>query len=329
MPLSIACKLHIHATWSFRSASSHQAALKRLEDPAQHKFQLATAPNIGENHKYGVRKAANLRPFGTYARSNEATSRGSHQPPVASSNLTARPRSRASRVAVVLFTGHGDLRIHDNPALVAASSAEQLYALFVFQPTGLSRNSNQRIRFLRSAIRDLQTSLLERYGVELMIHIGNSVEIVKQLCETVRATELHVHEAPVQDAVEELSTLQGSCSALVSVLCHSTPLRHKTTSTASSDYRDYRDRTRGIAFDLPSEDPVQLPPRGPLRADFECSALPSETELLALAARSRHSALHALHLQVGRSSGLAGANHQTGWLPRLRHLQALICPIVL
>ncbi|GIF43881.1 cryptochrome/photolyase family protein [Actinoplanes xinjiangensis] len=81
------------------------------------------------------------------------------------------------RTAVVLLTR--DLRVHDNPALAAACTADRTVPLYVLDPklTGLSPN---RTRFLHQSLADLREQLRNRGG-DLVVREGDPVT------ETIRA----------------------------------------------------------------------------------------------------------------------------------------------
>ncbi|MDP9798323.1 deoxyribodipyrimidine photo-lyase [Catenuloplanes nepalensis] len=76
------------------------------------------------------------------------------------------------KTAVVLFTR--DLRLHDHPALAAATTnAEHVVPLFVLDPALLGRSAN-RDRFLHQALADLRDGLKER-GANLVVRRGDTV----------------------------------------------------------------------------------------------------------------------------------------------------------
>jgi deoxyribodipyrimidine photo-lyase len=76
------------------------------------------------------------------------------------------------RTAVVLLTR--DLRVHDNPALAAASAnAERVVPLYVLDPQ-LQTISANRVRFLHQALNDLRTTLRDKGG-DLVIRRGDPV----------------------------------------------------------------------------------------------------------------------------------------------------------
>lgn len=91
-------------------------------------------------------------------------------------------------VAVVLFTR--DLRVHDHPALHAASRvAQRIVPLFVVDPHLPS--SRNRQRFLAECLADLRESLRHRGG-DLVVRYGDPVVETVALARTVGATRIVV-----------------------------------------------------------------------------------------------------------------------------------------
>lgn len=89
-------------------------------------------------------------------------------------------------VAVVLFTR--DLRVHDNPALHAASlAAERVAPLFVADPRVPS--SPNRQRFLAECLADLRESLRSRGG-DLIMRYGDPVTETVSLAREIGATRI-------------------------------------------------------------------------------------------------------------------------------------------
>ena len=94
--------------------------------------------------------------------------------------------------AVVLFTR--DLRIHDNPALHAATGGgERVVPLFVLDDGILGGGFNRpnRARFLAGALADLDASLRERGG-GLVVRRGDVVEETARVAAAVGADVVHV-----------------------------------------------------------------------------------------------------------------------------------------
>ncbi|MEU5095568.1 deoxyribodipyrimidine photo-lyase [Streptomyces sp. NPDC020996] len=94
-------------------------------------------------------------------------------------------------VSVVLFTS--DLRLHDHPALRAASEAHQVVPLFV-RDRGVARAgfaAPNRLAFLADCLRDLDAGLRERGG-RLVVRSGDVVEEVCKVAAETDADEVHM-----------------------------------------------------------------------------------------------------------------------------------------
>ena len=82
-----------------------------------------------------------------------------------------------------------DLRLEDNPALVAADKASQsgkVTPLFVLDPMFLTRSGAPRLAFLFRSLRDLNAQM----SGSLVVRIGDPVEVVAQVAKEVGATEI-------------------------------------------------------------------------------------------------------------------------------------------
>ena len=82
-----------------------------------------------------------------------------------------------------------DLRLEDNPALVAANKASQsgkVTPLFVLDPMFLTRSGAPRLAFLFRSLRDLN----DQMSGSLVVRIGDPVEVVAQVAIEVGATEI-------------------------------------------------------------------------------------------------------------------------------------------
>ena len=82
-----------------------------------------------------------------------------------------------------------DLRLEDNPALVAAVKASQsgkVTPLFVLDPMFLTRSGAPRLAFLFRSLRDLNSQM----GGALVVRIGNPVDVVAQVAKEVDAIEV-------------------------------------------------------------------------------------------------------------------------------------------
>lgn len=81
-----------------------------------------------------------------------------------------------------------DLRLSDNPALVAASKATGgVTPLFVLDPLFLKRSGAPRLAFLFRSLRALNHEM----SGALVVRIGNPVDIVAQVAKEVGATQVY------------------------------------------------------------------------------------------------------------------------------------------
>jgi deoxyribodipyrimidine photo-lyase len=100
--------------------------------------------------------------------------------------------SGAPAAAIVLFTR--DLRVHDHPALVAASSAARVVPLFVLDDAILSRPyaAPNRLVALLEALNDLRTAL-RGLGTDLVVRRGRPAAVVAELLAKLGAGAVAVH----------------------------------------------------------------------------------------------------------------------------------------
>ncbi|MGH3443767.1 MAG: cryptochrome/photolyase family protein [Nocardioidaceae bacterium] len=97
-------------------------------------------------------------------------------------------RDSQASVAIALFTR--DLRVHDNPALVGASSAEQVVPAFVVDDGIAGFLCPNRAAFLVDCLTDLDAGLRDRGG-RLVVRRGDVVEEVRRLAADTRADVVH------------------------------------------------------------------------------------------------------------------------------------------
>ncbi len=113
--------------------------------------------------------------------------------------------------AVVVFTR--DLRVHDNPALVAASQQNKWVApLFVLDPKLINgpQSSANRSIFLYESLAGLNESL-EHLGTRLIISQGVWADEVMKFTAAVEATEIHMAMDYSRYAKERLRLLEITC----------------------------------------------------------------------------------------------------------------------
>ncbi len=97
----------------------------------------------------------------------------------------------AIETAVLLF--NRDLRVHDHPALAAATKAERIVPLFVFDEALLRSRfaAPNRVAFMLEALRDLDERLRQAGG-RLFIRHGDPVREALAVARECGASELHV-----------------------------------------------------------------------------------------------------------------------------------------
>lgn len=112
---------------------------------------------------------------------------------------------------VVLF--NRDLRIHDHPALAAASrEARRVVPLFVLDPViGRSLESANRETFLSESLADLRRSLRGRGG-ELFVRRGDVVEETTALADRVHASGVWASDDVGPIARERQERLAAACA---------------------------------------------------------------------------------------------------------------------
>ncbi len=118
----------------------------------------------------------------------------------------------ATRLAIVLFTR--DLRVRDNPALVAAiGGAGTVLPLFVLEDRLLTalRGAN-RVRFLLQSLQDLRSSLRER-GADLIVRRGDTVAEVIRLAREVSADSVFCADDVSGYATAVRGRLAAACEA--------------------------------------------------------------------------------------------------------------------
>jgi len=121
--------------------------------------------------------------------------------------------------AIVVFTR--DLRVHDNPALVAAgASGRPTISLFVLDDRllGGPRPPIRRLRFLGEALRDLDHSLRSRGG-GLVIRRGNWAAEVIDTAAAVGAREVHLADDHSAFAVDRFRQLEDMAIGTKSEVC--------------------------------------------------------------------------------------------------------------
>lgn len=92
-------------------------------------------------------------------------------------------------VAIALFTR--DLRVHDNPVLVAAAEAGRIVPLFVVDEAIAGFAVPNRARFLAESLADLDRSL-RGLGARLVVRRGRVIDEVRAVAKESGATVVHI-----------------------------------------------------------------------------------------------------------------------------------------
>src|SRR6185312_9021979 len=100
----------------------------------------------------------------------------------------------------ILVWFRNDLRIHDNEILLEAiRKAEKVLPVYCFDPfyfdttsQGLHKTGNIRVKFLLESVADLRENL-QKLGGELIIRVGNPVDVIPQLAQEYLVSEVYHH----------------------------------------------------------------------------------------------------------------------------------------
>lgn len=87
-----------------------------------------------------------------------------------------------------LFWFRRDLRLADNPALIAAAAAGEVTPLFVLDPLFLSRSGAARLAFLFRNLRELNKSM----GGTLVVRMGEPSKVVAEVASEVLAKHVYI-----------------------------------------------------------------------------------------------------------------------------------------
>lgn len=166
---------------------------------------------------------------------------------------------RPSETAVVWFRS-GDLRVEDHPGLARAAGAPSgTVCCYVFEARELARLSERRLNLLRAAVENLRQQLKSRYGLPLHVCAASSgPEKVYELCKDVKASDVYIHEDPVDlhvDSLQELRALGGEKGEL-RVHTWRAPLR-SSAGSLSAVCRSY-DEYVSAREEMPTE-PLKAP----------------------------------------------------------------------
>lgn len=90
-----------------------------------------------------------------------------------------------------IFWFRRDLRLSDNPALLAAIEAgDEIVPVFILDPALIKQAGTKRLAYLGSSLRALDESL----GNRLHVMVGDQVEVLNELMKRYNATSVHISE---------------------------------------------------------------------------------------------------------------------------------------
>jgi deoxyribodipyrimidine photo-lyase len=90
-----------------------------------------------------------------------------------------------------IFWFRRDLRLSDNPALLAAIDAgDEIVPLFILDPSLIGKSGSKRLAYLGQSLRALDESLDHK----LHVMVGDQVEVLRDLMKRYDASEVHISE---------------------------------------------------------------------------------------------------------------------------------------
>jgi len=90
-----------------------------------------------------------------------------------------------------IFWFRRDLRLSDNPALLAAIEAsDEIVPVFILDPSLINQSGSKRLAYLGQSLRSLDESL----GNRLHVMVGDQVEVLKELMKRYDANEVHISQ---------------------------------------------------------------------------------------------------------------------------------------
>lgn len=105
--------------------------------------------------------------------------------------MSSRTETRIGPMAPAIMWFRRDLRLADNPALLAAASSGPLIAVFVLDPALCDHAGAARLTFLHSALRDLDQNL-RALGGKLTLRAGRPEVEIPALARRIGAGSVHV-----------------------------------------------------------------------------------------------------------------------------------------
>ena len=88
-----------------------------------------------------------------------------------------------------IFWFRRDLRLSDNPALLAAiAESDEIVPVFILDPKLINETGNKRLAYLGRSLRALDESLDNK----LHVMVGDQVKVLKELIERYGADSVHI-----------------------------------------------------------------------------------------------------------------------------------------
>ncbi|XP_021657901.2 uncharacterized protein LOC110648094 [Hevea brasiliensis] len=172
-----------------------------------------------------------------------------------------------------------DLRVDDHPGLVEASKYPSLVPLYVFDHRILSCYSDEMLELVLFALEDLRKSLKDQ-GSNLMIRFGNAENVIRDLVQEVKATDIfaeeeveyHLHKTVV--IVEETLVRSPLLDGNPKMMLWRTPFYDiKNLKDLPASYFDFK------RLQLPITSPLLLPTLPGVAMELEWGSLPTLDEL--------------------------------------------------
>lgn len=223
MQLSVLCLLNIHVSRSFVSVQPQTSRQSSSPSPIIVSFYRSSSSNYFSGRFGGSSSALS----GTDDRSTisggpEPQPENEPEPvPEPEPEPESKPELPASRL--VWLTGHADLRVTDHGGFTAASSTPsqttavpEVTPVFVFDPSVHLHQPRIRLSRLLVALRSVERELEERYGIPLVVQIGDASKIIPDVASSIGASSCHLVEDDVEGSVRSMQ--RTTVKALVEAL---------------------------------------------------------------------------------------------------------------
>lgn len=178
------------------------------------------------------------------------------------------------KIGIVWF--RQDLRLHDNPALVAAcKNCDAVVPVFIDDPTKQtcsSLGSASRV-WLHASLQSLQQSL-EQYNQHLFLMQGDALDCLQRLICATGASDVFWNRCYDPVTIKRDKTIKSSLSPTLEVHSSNGLLIREPWQNTKDDgtaYRVYTPYWRKLAKDLPADKPLAKPRQMPFPASKDAS----------------------------------------------------------